>query len=555
MNSGRRRAAGWVGLLVAVALLAYWSWPTTADPSAPTQPITPDLPSVGSTSRGPRALRTQTTPEETPPPSTSSTEPAASSSTPSAEPTFSFEVTVLRADGSPAADATVALFADDDEGDWMREVARGVADAKGVAALRAVECDARVAAWLGAESAATGELFAIKDRHEATVRLGPSMVVRGRVLRADGAPQAATDVTLSSHPWFGSDFGLAMKTTADGAGRFEFAALPLAGVDRLNPPYVEAMTKDMARGFAETDLERPNAELVVRLTDGFSVRGRFVEADGRPAAVEVCAAGSRQFHATTDADGRVTLRLPDAKFRLVARRPTSRPFISDFDVEVACPPFIGDPIVEKRPVARSLADREAGSGDLDLGEVVMTAGKPLVGRVVDAAGEPRGSAVVTLLLGDVCVATVVADADGRFEFPEVGDEPHRLHVRDALDDPTSSAAQHADVDDVRAGGPELRVVLVEQLLVRLVFLADGDRAPVVAREVRVRAWRHGEKRECVGTQSVGGDMSDFALEVPAPGAYDVEAIVVGYEPQRFESVEVVAGRAPTLELLLRKKQE
>lgn len=551
----RRVRAGAAVVVVALlaALVAWLVRPRDdADPSAPRRGASPAT-NVDETTAKPHAPRAR---EAETPPTTDTETPQDAPATPKpgepAAPTYLLEVTVLRGDGAPAPGASVLLVNLDDDGN---PTAGGQADASGVATFRVQEDVVRVVAWLGAESMATAELVSTKDQGRVTVRLGPSMVVHGRVLRGDATPEPNARVELTSGPWFKSEFELQLVAKSGAEGRFEFPPIPLAGIDPLNPPCVEATTADKARGFANADPERPDAEVVVHLTPGFTVRARFVDADGKPIAAELLADGARNFHEQAGSDGRVSLRLMDAKYEFVVRWATGEFVPADFDVELATPSMIADPVTAVPwHAARSLGVHEAGAGDVDLGDVVVAAGKPVRGRVVDAAERPEAGASVALFLGGVRVGETVADKEGRFDLPEVGDQPHRIHVR-SHGDPDSDVARHGDLDDVRGGDVDVRVVLKEQLVIAFRFLSDADRKPLTCAHFAVRAKLHGEGTGWFGSDVAGGADESSALEVPAPGSYDVEVDVAGYEPVKVESVEVVAGRPSSLDVLLRKKHE
>jgi hypothetical protein len=549
MAEASRRWIAWAVAAAIVAVLAAWLLRPSDEPAP--RDARPDAPSSAADETTSAAKRTRRVRETAAPSAPETPEEAPTPAKPGEvpEPTIPFVVTVLRSDGTPAAGATVVLLGDDDEGDWARELARATAGVDGVAAVTAVDADVRVSAWLGAESAATGEMFAVKERHEVTVRLGPSIVVRGRVLRGDSAPEAGAAVELDCGPWFGSEFGLSMKVRTDAAGRFEFPAFPVAGIDPLNPPCVEAITRDMARGYAEADLARPDAELVVHLKPGFTVRGRFVDGGGKPVAAELSVAGARRYHATAGADGRVALRVPEAKFDLVASRDTEL-FVKSSRAKRSG----GNWIVSWR-IGRSLGAHEDGAGDVDLGDVVIPAGRPVKGRVVDSTGRPAANADVVLYLGAVDLGSVDTDSDGRFGFPEVGDAPHRLYVRTRPAEPGAPGDRSAEVQNVRGGDADVRVVLEDMLVIGFKFLSEADRRPLECSKYSIRVKLHGEGYDWFGTE-VAGDESDFAaVEVFTPGSYDVEVNVSGYEPVRFESIEVAAGRPRSLDLLLRKKHE
>jgi hypothetical protein len=553
MTTVRRLPIWAIVVLIVLALFALVAW--IRRPEVAPSPVTPrPAPSPANVelrhrAERPREAAAAAGTEAQPP------KPSAAPEAPKSEKTYPFEVTVLRADGTPAVGASVQLVDPDADDDADNVVGRTKTDVTGVASMRAPDFLVRVAAWLGAEAAAPGELVGASEKSTITLRLTPAIVVHGRVLR-DGAPEPNAEVELFLAPWFDSDFPFQLQTKSDAAGRFEFPPIPRAGVHPLNPPSVDATTKDMARGYASADMERPGAEVVVQLTPGFTLRGRFLDPAGHDAPAELWVVGSRTRKFQLDSDGRFVARLAEERLRFVASFATRSSYISDFDVEVATPPFIGDPIVRTSFYARVVGGREPGaSGDVDLGEIVLQPGKPVIGLAVDASGHPVVRAEAALLIDDIVVGTVVADAKGRFEFPEVSDDAHRVEVR-----ATGPGAEgRAVVEHVRGGDPDLRVVLAvpEKLIVKLRFLSEGDRKPVKSREIRVKAWRHGEERTCVETQCMATTTEDamdsYRFDVPEVGSFDVEISVGGYEPHRFESVEVVAGRETSLDLLLRKK--
>jgi hypothetical protein len=209
-------------------------------------------------------------------------------------------------------------------------------------------------------------------------------------------------------------------------------------------------------------------------------------------------------------------------------------------------------------VAQIVATRDEGAtGDVDLGDVVLRAGKPVTGLVVDAAGKPIAGVGASLILGkvgagSVVVGSTVADSDGRFTFPEVGDDPHVVDVGGGR--PGWGRVQ---IEGVRGGDPELRIALPTSKGLRFVvkFFAESDRSPVKSRNEHVRAWRHGEATACVDLQSFG-DATEWAeCRVPAAGSYDLEVAVFGYEPQRFDGVQASAAAPTVFDVLLRKKRD
>lgn len=535
--------------LVVLAVVAWWLRPSEIEHA--TVPARSNVAEVPPPPEVPR-VRPPRVRDETPPPAADAESKPDAVAPPTAEtsPTkFPVTVTVLRSDGTPAKGAAVELLAPDDDGNPS---AAGNTDDEGRVTLRADDDPVRVVAWLGAEAGAPQDLVSPKTTDAVTVRLGPSVVVRGRVLM-DGKPVWEADVTVTAQPWFKSDFGLVLTARTNAGGEFETSPIPEAGIDPLNPPGVEACDRSLDTGYAETHMDalRRGDEVVVELRRAFTVRARFVDAEGKPARAELCARGSRQYSVDADVSGRVALRLPHGAFRFLAIRSADRSYLSDFDVEVATPPMIGDPFLWR--VAASIGETADGASDVDFGDVVLTLGHPVNGVVVDSSGSPAVRAPIWLYLGGVRIATTATDEHGAFVLPEVGPDAHRLSVyqRDAGD--PASATRRKIVDGVKGGDRDLRIVLDDVLTIVLHFLSETDRKPRACANYSVRVKLHGEGFDWYGCDTAGDEVESTAFEVLCAGSYDVEVNVTGYEPVRFESVEVVAGREASLDLLLRKK--
>ena len=547
--SARQRHRTVVALVALLAALVAWMlWPgRTGEPqlvpsTTPAQPERdgPPLPRV------PRGRAEAIPPKPAAEPEKQPDAPAE----PAKEETFPFTVTVLSGNGAPAAGASVLLLSDDEWGDWAHELGKAKAGEDGVAALRVPAALARVTAWLGAEAHSTRDLVDVKAERGLTVRLTPAIAIRGRVVRTNGDPAAGAEVTVEAHPWFGGDFGLAMKTRTDTLGRFELPPVPREGVHPLNPPYVHATTPDLASGSVEIDPGNPPDEMVVTLLPGFTIRARILGQDAQPVAgARMHAWAGRQSHAVSGDDGRVELPMVRSQPSVVVLRPTGR-HVQNPDRGPGQLPLI------PWYVARSLGRVDGENGDVDLGDVTVPAGGPVVGTAVDAAGRAAGRVLVHVYLDDVAVADTVSDESGRFELPEVGPDAHRLYVREVPTDGSSEARRSAEVDGVKGGDSDVRAVFETSLLVTLRFLGATDRKPVASADIQLRVWRHGvdERDASFDSRMVGGDPEDsFTFAVREPGTYDLELVLSGHEPERLVGIEVVDGRPTVLDVLLRKK--
>jgi len=547
-TSRRTRVAVWALLVAAAAgLLAWLLWPS-GEPAP--RDARPDAASSPADETTPAAKRTPRAREAAAPPAPETPEEPSTPAKPKEvpEPTQPFEVTVLRSDGTPAAGASVRLVDPTADDEWNAVVAEAKADAAGIAAMRVHSETVRVVAWLGAEAQAPVDLVPLGDHRAVTIRLASAIRARGRVIFPGGEPAPGADVELVASPWFGNEYGLTLTTKADSDGRFELPPVVLAGMNVDMVHEVRARTADLATGTAELDLDHPDAELVIRLVPGFTVRGRFIDAGGKPIeGVEIRIEGSER-RIASDADGRVALRLPYGTAKLVAMRNSGK--------SVVCGVEDDDFLVQQWKAPRSLGSFDAAVGDADLADTTLAPSAPLSGRIVDRAGNPIERAFVTVFLGAVNVGTALAGKDGRFSLPVDGADEFDLAVSEYLPDESTDHPRSASVRGVH-GGEDLKIVLEAKLRIDVRFLDAADRTPVASTYIGAKAWHHGEKVPCVEWQGMSTAPGDdgAAVIVPTPGSYDIEIRAAGFEPERVEGVEVVEGRSTPVDLLLRKKHE
>jgi len=168
-------------------------------------------------------------------------------------------------------------------------------------------------------------------------------VVEGRVLGQQGEPMPNVEVWAAD--WRAYDRPLA-KTRTDGEGMFVLARLPLRAVSFL------AATPGLTTALDGVSLspEQPRGGVQLRLWEANTLRGRVVDADGRPVA-GACVLGTRDFtwfdgafrspEATTGDDGRFALQgvpIGDGVVRAWAPgfvlRELALTAVADTDVEV-----------------------------------------------------------------------------------------------------------------------------------------------------------------------------------------------------------------------------
>jgi hypothetical protein len=548
MANARRMA----GAAAVVAALVAWAWWLASRDDAPPSGATADARATAAehqmpTPHAPRRHDEKASekpsadapaPPETKPPDATAKEGAEK---------FPLAVTVLRADGTAAACAQVLFIDPNDDGNPSFSA---TADAGGVATLRAQAGLARVVAWLGSEAAADPKLVDPSETHAATIRLESAVVVHGKVTLG-GRPAAGASVVLTMGPWLGSEFGLVLVEKSDAEGRFAFPPVAARGLDGTEGRTIDATTRDLAAGQAafDADAARRGEDVVVEMLAPVTVRGRLLDTTRRPvwdATVRHCVRAD--VTAVTDDDGRFEVRLPGGVGpKLVALPPS----YWDIDVQLANPPLVP----EYPRMAILLPEPRGEAPDLDLGDVIVHAGKPVNGIVVDGSGAPAVHARVDLYLDGVVAAAVRTDADGRFVVPEVGPDAHWIGVRENLPKGSPATPRTAIVNGVHGGDPDLRIVLEDSFAIRFRFLSAEDRKPLACAQFDIRAKHHGEGFDWFPWQNAGDAVETFDFGTISAGTFDVEVDVAGYEPLRFESVEVTAAAPTVLDLLLRKRHE
>jgi carboxypeptidase family protein len=446
------------------------------------------------------------------------------------EETVTLNVTVKRADGSPAAGATVLLFERWNR-DWNDPMKSATAGDAGVASFR-------VPNWMYRVVAYQGSAVAISDGGTmppgTTVTLAPGIVVRGRVVDANRSPVAGASVRYAADNWRTTGVGFWLPVRAKDDGTFELLPLPPAAFDADTPATVEARATGFPERGVPLDAAAAAKEVVVELVRGLRVRGRIVDEDGAaiPDIAIECEEGGRDARARTDSSGAFDLTIPAEGGRVVARREWKEK----------------DPVYPENEIehgaALLLGAFAAGAADVDLGLVRFPRGTPVRGVVVDAAGAAVAGASVLIELGETWVESANTGEDGRFVFPQVGRDPHTIRV--------SRGAPWAAVstvrDDVRGGGEELRIALTGAgtILVRFV---DDTGALILLFDPVVR-WTGEGASDSVAP----GSATDAVRIAPAKdGTYTLTVEGRALETRTVDGVVAHADRETVVSVVLHRR--
>lgn len=355
------------------------------------------------------------------------------------------------------------------------------------------------------------------------IELAPATHVVGKVTDRTGAPirEALVEAQLRS----GSITDLSLATRSDERGDYAFPGVPtslLAGSQTVSVS---------APGYSPSNLgfvpKTGDVRLDFELEPGRSVVGRCVEAGGLPVAGARVVWEATEFE--TDDDGRFAvgvLPLSGGTVTIVPRR-----FAPVAVVVPAGPP-----------------------GEVDVGEIVVVAGSPISGLVIDRDGKPVADAHVNVLskqLGQ-WVRVVKTGEDGRFELANMGAGPHRVTV---MKSQQNGSQLEAERDDVLAGTTDITLTLGGGSSVLVKFLAAGDRSVVKVDDATISAVSTDAGANKVTWGYAGSNLTQARIPVEQPGVYDVTVKIPGYEEGLASGVVVADGQETVIDVLFSKSPE
>ena len=443
-------------------------------------------------------------------------------------PTRTVNVTVVREGDVPVRDAHVAAFSD--FGSIRTDPEDAVTDIEGKVTVRVAGFNVfRVRAWTR-DAAAIGERITAEPNAtlDATLRLEPGHAVAGRV--TSDAALAVPGATVVVRPHTDDMFGLGVSGQTNADGRFDLGSLPTRLLD-VDDAHVTAD----ARGFAATDLAFRDIganwdNLTLTLERGQIVRGRCVTTGSVPVAgVRVTSEGIQTVQTTRD-----------GTFELLGISRAGAG-VTLLPAEHVVPPFIAI---------------GAGTGEVDLGDIVLRAGQPISGVVVDAAERPVAGAFLHCVEQETerQVRFTQADEEGRFTLEHIGDGPHDILAL-AMTAGDWSSRTPAKVEGITAGTSGVRIVMSGGLTLLVAFQSESTREPVEVATAEVEVTRTDVEAARTKSAWAGPGMTSVRVTFEQPGRYLVVVKVPGYEPATLEDIEIVADRQTVINALFRSAPE
>ncbi|GJM22935.1 MAG: hypothetical protein DHS20C15_28500 [Planctomycetota bacterium] len=477
-----RRSLAACGVGIAATLLALWFWSDAQPRPAPALRAPAIL-----DSKVDAGLPKHELPAELPVTDADATLPAtefasAEALTPAAP--LPLALRVLRSDGTPALRARLAVY--DDE---QALFAEGDVDAQGT--WQHDGHDGALEVFVRGVSPEIERFVVEPARGLHDLVLPEGVRIKGRVL-IDGAPPtrsfllAVRSPTDADYPWDGyaerpSVFRRRGEPVArfmrgvvtDAAGNFELAGIAPGTSVEILPSYLYEIDEENSTSLP---VQAPHDDVVLALRSPPMLRGRIVDADGRP---------------RPDAVIEVGLEMRMGKPRIPGEEVPGGSMLSNtedlaLDEAARFAHALGDPIASKRQFgglsleafhivatdptgawAEARVEIDDFTRDHDLGDLVLQPGHRWVIVVRDQAGNPVQDATVTtatMPIHGFVSRRFLSDADGRVELPEWVVRAGRANV-------SAWRYKSASVDLPGLPPPEpIEVVLARETMVTLTVI-------------------------------------------------------------------------------------
>lgn len=350
------------------------------------------------------------------------------------------------------------------------------------------------------------------------------VAVRGRVVDLAGAPIAGASVTLQRPESAKSLLNVqTLRRTTDASGSFAFTGLP--PVSAHADPRIEVVAVGFARSAQRVPASGPGSDaLTIRLAPAVRVRGRCVDSEGR-AVSNVLVRSAVGLSATSGADGR-------------------------FDV-AEIDPVEGILLVSETHVP--LVPRLPDGPSIDLGDVVLQAGRVLRGTLVDERGAPVANGAVHARptvaqtisgWGPRWSRHVRTDASGAFELR--GLPFAEVHVEAGTDDGSEAPSRTVGPDEA-----DIRLAIPVGLRVRFRLQSpDGD--DVRPQSVRIDLVRSSgiQRTAARSRSSTAGVGPDVLFPVDEAGTFSFTVSVPGFRDVPVDGVVVTAEAETVVPVVL-----
>jgi hypothetical protein len=349
--------------------------------------------------------------------------------------------------------------------------------------------------------------------HGVTLKLYPAIDYEGTIVDARGAPVPEVRVRVLGPPGEPVlDSPPEWKSGRD--GRFTFQAADGAVLEA---------SRGALRGWGHVDrsvliMKKLTIQLGHAPPRDATIAGRVRDAGGAPVAEALVRATPSEYYttaptvvATTGADGRFALAGVER---------------SSYDLSVEAAEYL------------RLVRNEVRGGSRDV-ELVLDAGLPLAGQVVDKRGEPVTSFTLVVQqhvdLARAPVAThSLIDPQGRFA----------LRVAKGDYDLIASTPDHKRVAvRAAAGATEVRIVIDSGAMVRGRVIASDDGSPIADAFVGLASASRTLKSPMVQPWTATGGDGSFQLDGVASGAVAIQVRARGYAPKVEELPAVRDGEA------------
>jgi hypothetical protein len=318
-----------------------------------------------------------------------------------------------------------------------------------------------------------------------------------------------------------------LQGRVDAEGGFVLTDVPVSCLD--GPVQLEIG----AKGFL-TETRRVHGRdlaegISLALHPPITVRGRFVDEQGKPVA------GTRldgwhgpwtSIHAVSDEEGRFEFLSPANRY------------VGMYLTHVNAP--------------EGLLEVRGGASDQDLGDIVVPPGRPIRGRVLDAAGRPRKGLAVQLYTAERWgrhAGTAKTGADGSFSFGDRGTGWFEVFTKFRGEVDGRPALLGARRIGVRAGDHPVILTLVPLREVVLRLLDARTRKPASIVSPTTKLARRGDDPALYSPRQFQTHASTVTLYLVAPGEYDLRVgapfrherhltLCVGDEPRTTIDVEL-----------------